>query len=242
RAPPSVLVPPPRGRGAGGGLRPLPAPQPQGLGHSISVKNERLPPHPSGGSPPLNLDPDSVPKAPVAMTCTQVEWGQGQHRKPHAERSPNGASTERVRMLGAAAPLTPRNDPNAPAWVRERRPKAVCPAPLPRGVRGGGQVRALGGHAPNAAAWVRERRPKSVRPAPLPRGERGGGKRSALGGNAPLERGRKAAAASLKSPSERSEGILQGSAATASRVPSAARRDGSPLEENRENQNIELNQ
>src|SRR5699024_8333699 len=198
RAPPRGLVRSPRGRGAGGGLRPLPAPQPQGLGHSISVKNERLPPHPSGGSPPLNLAPDSVPKAPVAMTCTQGEWGQGQHRKPHAERSPNGASTERVRMLGAAAPLTPRNDPNAPAWVRERRPKAVCPAPLPRG-------------------------------------ERGGGKRSALGGNAPLERGRKAAAASLKSPSERSEGILQGSAATASRVPSVARRDGSPLEENREN-------
>src|SRR5699024_3791386 len=120
-------------------------------------------------------------------------------------RSPNGASTERVRMLGAAAPLTPRNDPNAPAWVRERRPKAVCPAPLPRD-------------------------------------ERGGGKRSAIGGNTPLERGRKAAAASLKSPSERSQGILQGSEATASRVARAARRDGSPLEENRENQNIELNQ
>lgn len=139
------------------------------------------------------------------MTCIQVEWGQGQHRKPHAERSPNGASTERVRMLGAAAPLTPRNDPNAPAWVRERRPKAVCPAPLPRG-------------------------------------ERGGGKRSALGGNAPLERGRKAAAASLKSHLSVAKALPKGSVATASRVPSAARRDGSPLEENRENQNIELNQ
>src|SRR5690625_184842 len=42
----------------------------------------------------------------------QVEWGQGQHRKPQRSAA-RRASTERVRMLGAAVPLTPRNDPNA---------------------------------------------------------------------------------------------------------------------------------
>jgi len=41
------------------------------------------------------------------MTCTQVEWGQGQHRKPHAERSPKrgehrtGEDAGRSRTLDA---------------------------------------------------------------------------------------------------------------------------------------------
>lgn len=65
----------------------------------------------------------------AVIKCRQ---GQGQHRKPQRSAA-RRASTERVRMLGAAAPLTLTKRPKPGHGVQLSE---AATAPLPRGERG----------------------------------------------------------------------------------------------------------